>query len=280
LVVYGAAFDEIDVGGGFMLIPDHETAVDFLNYEAVAKTVVALLKDNRQYALTIGIHGDWGAGKSSVLRMVEAGMRPDDKVACLWFNGWTFQGFDDAKTVLIEVIVSELIRQRSTYGKVKEKGLKLLKRINVMKLARHGVGLGVFLKTGIPPHITAAALGRLHDLAANVGSMSPDDIKGKIDEAAGFLKPAEAESIPEEIHHFREEFAKLLEEAKIDQLVVLIDDLDRCLPSRARRAGVPHLRDAAARPVDRRRRPHRIQRPPRPRPQGAQSAVARVRHQT
>lgn len=216
-----------------MLIPDQETAVDFLNYEAVAKTVVALLKENREHALTIGIHGDWGAGKSSVLKMVESGMRDDKKVASLWFNGWTFQGFDDAKTVLIEVIVSELIRQRSTFGKVKEVGHKLLKRVNVMKLARHGVGLAVSLKTGIPPHIVTAALGGLHDLAANVQSMSADDIKGKIDEAAGLLKPAEEESIPEEIHRFREEFAKLLDEAKIDQLVVLIDDLDRCLPATA-----------------------------------------------
>ncbi len=216
-----------------MLIPDQETAVDFLNYEAVAKTVVALLKENRERALTIGIHGDWGAGKSSVLKMVESGMRDDKKVASLWFNGWTFQGFDDAKTVLIEVIVSELIRQRSTYGKVKETGYKLLKRVNFMKLAHYGVGLAVSLKTGIPPHVVTAALGGLHDLAANVQSMSAEDIKDKIDEAAALLKPAEEESIPEEIHHFREEFAKLLDEAKIDQLVVLIDDLDRCLPATA-----------------------------------------------
>src|ERR1700740_1738378 len=105
-----------------MLLPDHETSVDFLNYEAIAKTIVGLLADNRRRALTIGIHGDWGAGKSSVLKMVESGMRDDKKIATLWFNGWTFQGFDDAKTVLIEVIVGELIRQRSTYGKVKEAG--------------------------------------------------------------------------------------------------------------------------------------------------------------
>ena len=43
-----------------MLIPDHETTVDFLNYEAIAQTVVEFLNDNRKRPLTIGIHGDWG----------------------------------------------------------------------------------------------------------------------------------------------------------------------------------------------------------------------------
>ena len=32
------------------------------------------------------------------------------------------------------------------------------------------------------------------------------------------------------MHAFREEFAKLLQDAEIDRLVVLVDDLDRCLP--------------------------------------------------
>ncbi len=67
-----------------MLIPDHETAVDFLNYEAISTTIVELLKENRQRALTIGIHGDWGAGKSSVLKMVEFALKRDEHVACLW----------------------------------------------------------------------------------------------------------------------------------------------------------------------------------------------------
>ena len=83
-----------------MLIPDHETAVDFLNYEAIARTVVELLNDNRRRPLTIGIHGDWGAGKSSILKMVEDDLSEEKDVACLWFNGWAFQGFDDAKTVV------------------------------------------------------------------------------------------------------------------------------------------------------------------------------------
>ncbi len=126
-----------------MLLPDHETAVDFLNYEAISKTVVELLRENRQRALTIGIHGDWGAGKSSVLKMVEAEIRKDEQVACLWFNGWTFQGFDDAKTVLIENTISELRRQRSAFGKVKEIAAGLINRIDYLKLAKRGGGLAL-----------------------------------------------------------------------------------------------------------------------------------------
>lgn len=44
-----------------ILIPDHETAVDFLNYEAIAGTAIELLNDTRERALSIGVHGDWGA---------------------------------------------------------------------------------------------------------------------------------------------------------------------------------------------------------------------------
>ena len=214
-----------------MLIPDHETVVDYLNYEAIAKTVVRLLRDNRQHALTLGIHGDWGAGKSSLLKMVEAVMVDDNSVACLWFNGWAFQGFDDAKTVLIEVIITELLRQRSTVAKVKDIGGRLLKRIDTLKLARGASGLAFNVITGLPSPNQVTAI--LQQLAGGFRSMSPDQIDGKLAEATSFLKPAEKRSIPEEIHHFREEFAELLDVAKIDQLVVLIDDLDRCLPATA-----------------------------------------------
>jgi putative protein kinase ArgK-like GTPase of G3E family len=52
--------------GSQVLIPDHETEVDFLNCEAISRTVVDLLRENRARALTVGVHGDWGAGKSEL----------------------------------------------------------------------------------------------------------------------------------------------------------------------------------------------------------------------
>ncbi len=218
-----------------MLIPDNETEVDFLNCEAISQTIIETLKHNRSRPLTIGIHGDWGAGKSSILKMIEKDLSSDKNVAVLWFNGWTFEGFDDAKTVLIEATITELCRQRSTVGKVKEFANKLIKRVNWLKVAKRGSGVAFNIITGLPsPDQIGTALSTLKDLAQNAASINPSEIPARVEEVAGFLKPSEdGENLPDTIHEFRKDFQELLQEAKVDQLVVLIDDLDRCLPTTA-----------------------------------------------
>nr|WP_088652247.1 P-loop NTPase fold protein [Marinibacterium profundimaris] len=107
-----------------MIVADNETAVDLLYYEAVAKTVVRVVSEKSDEPLSVGVHGDWGAGKSSILMMVEQTFKDDERVLCIRFNGWLFQGFDDAKTVLIETIVEELMKSRSGSQKVIDQGKK------------------------------------------------------------------------------------------------------------------------------------------------------------
>src|SRR4029077_5174167 len=52
--------------------------------------------------------------------------------------------------------------------------------------------------------------------------------------AKEILKPkSETSNVPKEIEGFRKAFDELLKKAGIDQLVVLIDDLDGCLPDTA-----------------------------------------------
>lgn len=89
-----------------MILTDNETKVDLLNNEAIATTIIGLLRAKPDHPVTIGVHGDWGAGKSSVLEMIEAGFADQADVLCLKFNGWRFQGFEDAKIALIEGIVT------------------------------------------------------------------------------------------------------------------------------------------------------------------------------
>lgn len=220
-----------------MFLNDQETATDLLYYEAIAKTVVTLIRKTPDAPVTIGVHGDWGAGKSSVLKMLEGAFAEDDRVLCLWFNGWTFEGFEDAKTVVIETIVDELRRARPTSTKVADAAKKVLKRVDWLKLARKAGGFAFTATTGIP---TFDQVKGLYDVATSFlakpqDHVSIEDLKGVAEKAGEFLKEAsdESDNLPEHIHAFREEFKELLDAADIDQLVVIVDDLDRCLPKTA-----------------------------------------------
>ena len=102
-----------------MIVADNETDVDYLYYEPVAKTVVRLIREKAGEPLTIGLHGDWGAGKSSSLMMIEKSFASEDATLCVRFNGWLFEGYDDAKAVLIETIIAELLKKRSTIPSLK-----------------------------------------------------------------------------------------------------------------------------------------------------------------
>src|SRR3546814_7680850 len=83
----------------------------------------------------------------------------DDRVLCVRFNGWLFQGFEDAKAVLIETIVEELRRKRPTSAKVAEQAKKVLRRVDWMKLARTAGAYGLTLATGMPHPETIKDLG-------------------------------------------------------------------------------------------------------------------------
>lgn len=140
-----------------MFLNDQETVTDLLYYEAIAKTVVKLIRKTPESPVTIGVHGDWGAGKSSVLKMLEGAFAKDDRVLCLWLNGWTFEGFEDAKTVVIETIVDELRRARPNSKKVADAARKVLKRVDWLKLARKAGGFAFTATTGIPTFTRSSA---------------------------------------------------------------------------------------------------------------------------
>ena len=220
-----------------MFLSDQETAVDLLYSEAIARTVVRLVSATPETPVTVGVHGDWGAGKSSVLKMTSDAFKANDRTLCIWFNGWTFEGFDDAKTVVIETIVDELRRARPTSTKVADAAKKVLKRIDWLKVAKKTGGFAFTAMTGIP---TFDQLQGLHNVASSIVAkpqehVSVDDIKSVAGQVGDCLKDADAEgdNVSQQIHEFRKEFSELIDAADIEQLVVIVDDLDRCLPSTA-----------------------------------------------
>jgi predicted KAP-like P-loop ATPase len=199
-----------------MYFRDNEANVDLLSYSSIAHTIVKLIRQDPDSPVTVGLHGDWGAGKSTILKLTEDVLSTHERALCLRFNGWTFQGFEDAKSVLIETILEELQKKRPALEKVTQATSKLLRRVRWLKVGKKigQLGLAVYSAThGIPP--------------------PPTVFEGTTNAHEGdteYLKE-ETETVPQQVFAFMKEFRELLDLAKIDQLVVLIDDLDRCLPN-------------------------------------------------
>jgi len=213
-----------------MILSDNETKIDMLNNRAIAKTVAELIKECDDRPISIGVYGDWGAGKSSILAMVEEELSMQkDGIECIRFNGWKHQGFEDAKIALMSAIVSDLTERRKPSEKAKDILKKLWKNINWISVAKVAGSVAFSAATGIPP------IGLLNNLIDNLKSSIADEekVKSAIESVGQYLteaKVAEDNSLAKEFTEFHKHFEQLLEESKVRKLVVLIDDLDRCLP--------------------------------------------------
>lgn len=215
---------------------DNETTEDLLGFKVHADLITEVVKDDLLLPITIGVFGDWGSGKSSILKITKEQLEKlDDGTFVLYFNGWLFEGYDDAKAALLESIVKAFEENKRFGTAVKDKAKKLLKSVNWMRV------LGLGFKNVAIPAATAYMTGGISlipYLAKQFGSLDTEGILNKLkgDKPEEFLKSILREEDTQEksmlVREFRDGFAELIEESKIKKLVVVIDDLDRCTPER------------------------------------------------
>lgn len=215
-----------------MILTDNETRVDMLNNRAIANTIVKLINESANHPISIGVHGDWGAGKSSILAMIEEQFpsRKEDESVCIRFNGWKHQGFEDAKLALMSAMLSEITRHREMTEEAQSVAKKLWKNINWISVAKTVGSVACSVASGVPP--INLLTGLLDRLKSDV--KDSEKVLGAIDSVGNYLDEAkvfEDISLSKEFHEFQESFEELLEETNIKKLIILIDDLDRCLPT-------------------------------------------------
>jgi len=220
--------------------PDNETDQDFLNFDGVASTVAEIIVQAKGRPISIGVSGAWGVGKSSMIRLIrkaltDRGTPVDSGFVFVEFNAWLYQGYDDARAALMDVIAKALEQQAEKQKTGIERSKDLFKRINWFRAVRLA-GAFASVAAGVPP---VALVGEALDFVKGlVTGQTPKASVEKAEAAAekigsaaagGLLGAKPASSPPQEIHALRQAFEETLQELGVT-LVVLIDDLDRCLP--------------------------------------------------
>lgn len=219
---------------------DSESKSDYLNFSEIAESAADIVNTPELLPISIGIFGDWGAGKSTILKLTRIALeKHSDNYVHIEFDAWLFQGYDDARASILEAIAGALIKYVKDNEGLLKKAKSLAKRVDKIRALGLAADLGASA-FGVP---TFGAFGKLFSLAGDAYNSEEIDGKELIQNTTkelkevhkktkGLIKKEEVKTPPQEIIAFREEYSKLITEIG-KPLIVYIDNLDRCTPLNA-----------------------------------------------
>ncbi len=215
---------------------DIETTTDYLNFSNNSKTVASLIIESGENPISIGVSGNWGVGKSSMVKMIGKDLKEqqsrddeehdsdDNKYIFLEFNAWLYQGYEDAKSALLQSVTQKLNEEMKEQN-IKEsedlwkKFKKFLKRINWFQVSKSALPLlAGFIPGAAPIGVFANMANAIKNSLNNRDKITEnsESINSAIDdlmpELENLLKDNEevVEPATKQIEEIRKEFEEIL----------------------------------------------------------------------
>jgi formylglycine-generating enzyme required for sulfatase activity len=184
-------------------------------------------------SFTIGVHGQWGQGKTSLLRQIKKALDKEPEngkspIFTVWFNPWQFTGEEHLIIPFFHTLIASLEKYEK---KIREKSAfpTLVNRVSTFlkKLSRVPVALAYGMEGEIKVPLLLKAKFSFHRM---IKESRNQEEKIAQEERANYLEAVQQyESLYYNLIQELQEAATMLN----TKVVVFIDDLDRCLPEKA-----------------------------------------------
>ena len=185
---------------------------EFVQMSEVIKNLITSSKPH----FTIGIHGEWGTGKTTLMNLINSKIAKLEKnekkrkIVPVWFNAWRYEREEHYATIALMKTIAYAIAEHEQFNVLSKKILR---------------GIKIIGKELIKTMSTTM-------LATN---LDVNEIEKKLDERMNFLDKFDKDTIYfDGLKQIKDEMNKIQKEINSQyRIVVFIDDLDRCSPSNA-----------------------------------------------
>ncbi len=224
------------------ILSDQPADTDHLNFDPYAKTLADIVADPATAtSLTIGVFGNWGQGKTSLMRMVARRLKdnaaPDFPVQTVWFNAWLYS----QQQSLWRALISRVLNEVHKFPTLSAAARSQLQNLEARLYRLPSLGSQLVLPSDAIADLGGASLPPLMGLELlrrQADGLGDDQRAADLRALIAQVEASEASTRRDQIaalEEFRREFEGISQDSIVDhgRLAVFVDDLDRCLPDKA-----------------------------------------------